>query len=661
MKQLLGLLSLVLITASVNAQQGIGAPEPLGDTYKIKLYRDDCKTGRCKEGGSGTLTFKSYSSLKEYTGSFGDENAFVNGLLIFNNGDTYEGSFKTSRANKYASLSVDYDSGTYTKKNEYRYTARFVDGRPEGETVIAFNNGAEFRCGLKKGLLNGTCVLRYADSSMYKGEYRDGYAHGKGIIQYSNGLVYDGEWKEGKREGFGVFTKKNERGYYFAGAFIKDYPNGLGKLALTGSPDTLTGTFANGHRNGFFEKKSPGGKLSYQYYKFDTLVYADLVKLPDDRYCMNGSCTAGKGRILEAGGVIYEGDVKNGKEEGTGMKTLANGAVYRGQFSNNNMHGKGRMVWPDASWYEGGWVNGLRAGTGTYHWADNSHYEGEFVNNDRSGKGRFTDASGNNYNGDWLNNKYNGKGTYTWINSNGKPDVYEGEWKDGNRTGKGVFTASSGLRYEGDFADGGYKGTGKLVTSDGDIYESTSWSGNNFTSGTYTKKGASPVPGIMKDNRFLDADAQAALRTPGANGVIPVEKRLADMHAGLTTGGPNITHAERTVNLAFGSYSIVVANWPMLASFATGFKQYYIVAGAGGKKYPVPFGIRITFEFINSKGELVDRKSVSGYNLEGVLNPPTDGDYTIQARYDFEGCINCEQPEGIRLTFTLLSRDYIYK
>gem|GEM_PF-1600329 len=665
MKQLIALLSFALLTVTGNAQQGIGAPIAPGDTYKIKLYRDDCKNGRCKEGGTGTLTFKSYSELKEYTGTFGEESAFVNGLLTFSNGDTYEGSFKTSRENKYASLTIDYDSGTYTKKNEYRYAARFVNGKPEGQTVVTFNNGAEFRCGLKKGLLDGACSLRYSDGGTYKGEYKDGYPHGKGVIHYANGLVYEGGWVAGKRTGFGSFTDKNQPGYYLAGAFSDDYPNGPGKVVLSGAPDTLIGTFANGHKNGFFEKKAPGGKSSYYYYKFDTVIYANLVKLPDDRYCLNGNCATGKGRIVEAGGVIYEGDVKNGRAEGTGTKTLAPGVVYTGSFSNNAMHGKGRITWPDGSWYEGDWVKDLRTGKGIYHWADNSAYDGEFLNNERSGQGKFTDANGNTYSGGWLNNKYNGRGTFTWVNANGKPDVYEGEWKAGNRTGKGVFTAANGLRYEGDFVDGAYSGTGKLITSTGDIYESTAWSGNSFSAGTFTQKGGTAVAGIMKDNRFLDAAAQQADEqarlNPGANGVIPVDRRIADMRAGRTTGGEPITHTVKTVNLAFGRYSIVVADWPMLASFAKGFKQYYIIAGAGGKKFPVPFAVHITFEFINSKGELISRQSVGGYDLEGVLNPPTDGNYTIQAKYDFEGCIGCEKIEGIRLNFTLMSRDYIYK
>ena len=139
-----------------------------------------------------------------------------------------------------------------------------------------------------------------------------------------------------------------------------------------------------------------------------------------------------------------------------------------------------------------------------------------------------------------------------------------------------------------------------------------------------------------------------------------VSKRIADLKSGMVHGGSNITHLEKTVDLAKGYYSIMISNFHMLASDTTGFKQYYLVAGLGGKKYTLPFGIHLTFEFMNRKGELVSRLDVNGYNLEGVFNAPEEGEYTIQVKYDFNGYISCAERGGARLSFTVLSRDYTY-
>jgi hypothetical protein len=44
-----------------------------------------------------------------------------------------------------------------------------------------------------------------------------------------------------------------------------------------------------------------------------------------------------------AGGVIYEGDVVNGKGHGTGKYTYPNGMVYEGDFVHGEYQGKGML------------------------------------------------------------------------------------------------------------------------------------------------------------------------------------------------------------------------------------------------------------------------------------------------------------------------------
>lgn len=660
MKKIISLILVVTLAGNAFAQSGLPSPPDLGDTYKINLYKDKCTDGKCKEGGTGTLRFKDYGDIKDFTGSFGEDGTFSKGLLRFNNGDVYEGTFKLiAPANKYAHPTVEYDSGTFTKKDKYKYTAKFLNNMPSGNTEVIFTSGANYKGSVKSGWYDGYGEMTFADGGYYKGNYKDGYYAGKGKIQYKTGLVYEGDWVKDKRDGKGVFTNVNEPGYYFSGPFKDNYPNGQGKILRTGSPDTMYGEFYNGYQTGFFEKRG-----EYQFYKTDTLLYDHLTKVAKG-YCISGNCVSGTGKMLLEDGALYEGDVKNGMAEGKGKTIFKSGIVYTGNYAGSEMSGKGKMLWTDGSSYDGDWAAGKRTGKGIYKWVSGSVYEGDWVNGNREGKGRLVLNDSSSYDGSWKNDTKDGKGKYIWGEGEWKNDSYNGDWENDARTGKGVYHSNNGNKYEGGFYKGQYAGAGTFTYASGGSYTSNNWDSFSFTSGTYKKSAdAQPEDGMLKDNRFLNAAAQAAAayadKNPGLAGTIPVAKRIADMNSGKAARGPNITHAAQTVNFARDRYSVIM-NWRMLSSYATGFKRYYIVAGAGGKKYPLPFGVHITFEFVNSKGELVKRQSVGGYDLEGSFDAPEDGEYTIQAKYDFEGCINCRQEEYARMTFTLLSIDYTYK
>ena len=99
-------------------------------------------------------------------------------------------------------------------------------------------------------------------------------------------------------------------------------------------------------------------------------------------------------------GVLYEGQIKNGKANGNGKMTLPNGGVIKGEFKNNSM------------------VDGVLY---------SMSIETEL------GK----------YDGEWMNNAFEGKG----VMRNAK-GTYNGDWKNGMMDGDGVFTTPSGLATE---------------------------------------------------------------------------------------------------------------------------------------------------------------------------------------------------------------------
>lgn len=163
--------------------------------------------------------------------------------------------------------------------------------------------------------------------------------------------------------------------------------------------------------------------------------------LPAKEFYPAGSQNTGNKKILHLkNNSIYEGEVKNGAANGTGMLTLADGSRYIGQFKNNKRNGKGVLLYPDGGRYEGDFENDARTGTGTMIWSSGDRYEGEFANGKINGNGTFTWASGDCYTGRFKDGSFNGNGSMKWVSG----DSYSGEWKDGEFNGYGTFTRKGG-------------------------------------------------------------------------------------------------------------------------------------------------------------------------------------------------------------------------
>ena len=110
----------------------------------------------------------------------------------------------------------------------------------------------------------------------------------------------------------------------------------------------------------------------------------------------------------------------------------------------------------DGSYYDGE-VNyeGEPDGYGELHWADGAHYAGYFVNGKIHGRGTMRHSDNTEFTGELRDGEFfEGKMVYT----DGR--VYEGHFKDGNFEGHGKFTYTDGSSYEGEFSQGQFHGKG---------------------------------------------------------------------------------------------------------------------------------------------------------------------------------------------------------
>ena len=59
-------------------------------------------------------------------------------------------------------------------------------------------------------------------------------------------------------------------------------------------------------------------------------------------------------------------------------KLVQNGSTYEGEFKNGKQEGEGKEIWNDGAFYEGHYEHGLRNGKGKFTWQEGTTYEGGF-------------------------------------------------------------------------------------------------------------------------------------------------------------------------------------------------------------------------------------------------------------------------------------------
>ena len=224
------------------------------------------------------------------------------GVLLFSNGDVYEGNF----------LDGDFDGhGKLTFYNGDVYEGDFVDGERTGQGVLTRLNG-----------------------DVYEGNFLDGDFDGHGKLTFYNGNVYEGDFSHGERVGTGTFRWFN--GDVYEGEFFDDRFNGYGVLIFANG-NVYEGDFVDGGRTG-------QGVFSWS----NGNVYAGN---------FNDGERTGYGVFTRFNGDVYEGDFLDGNFNGYGVMAFANGDAYEGDFVGGTFDGYGKYTFADGTVQEGRWSN----------------------------------------------------------------------------------------------------------------------------------------------------------------------------------------------------------------------------------------------------------------------------------------------------------------
>eukprot|EP01126_Amoeba_proteus_P028700 TRINITY_DN28292_c0_g1_i1.p1 TRINITY_DN28292_c0_g1~~TRINITY_DN28292_c0_g1_i1.p1 ORF type:complete len:287 (-),score=54.24 TRINITY_DN28292_c0_g1_i1:371-1231(-) len=189
----------------------------------------------------------------EGTGSSGinaEYGRFGQGVLVFSNGDKYEGSLTDMEPDGAGNLTL--------VSQGIQYEGYFHAGKPHGKGVLTNREGVyqgEFDSGRRHG--NGKMIFSLTNKEYdgswnnddfhgqgtlstpefcYKGNFKNGLISGKGRIEYTHEEgVYEGQFKAGRKHGKGKYTSKSGIFVSYIGDYSMDLKHGNG-----------TGTYANG-------------------------------------------------------------------------------------------------------------------------------------------------------------------------------------------------------------------------------------------------------------------------------------------------------------------------------------------------------------------------------------------------------------------------------
>lgn len=293
-------------------------------------------------------------------------------------------------------------------------------------------------------------TIKYPNGDVYKGKTEKKVPHGIGIMTYHNGNIYEGEWYYGFPCGKGKMTYEN--GNIFEGTWkVSSELSEINKSTIA--------TYLSKNKSFINQGKMIWANGDY----FEGSWSEELPFI-------------GKGKIHDAYGNIYEGEIEEGKYHGEGIMILKNKNKYEGHWKKGKFAGRGKMIYNNGDIYEGEWRNNIKEGKGIMRYADGSTFDGRWIDNKRS-YGKYTDTEYNTFNGSWKNDSiHSGVIHGVFINN-----YYDGDLQNGNLK-SGVFKGRlySTLDYEGTIKDFlPFDGNGRGFSVDKNFYDGK-WVRGNF-------------------------------------------------------------------------------------------------------------------------------------------------------------------------------------
>lgn len=94
------------------------------------------------------------------------------------------------------------------------YVGQCVDGLPNGNGIIVYDDGSEYKGDYKLGLRHGPGTMLWANGNYYTGSWLGNLPQGLGKMVWSDGRRYEGKWFRGKLQGYGTYVNTSGETIY---------------------------------------------------------------------------------------------------------------------------------------------------------------------------------------------------------------------------------------------------------------------------------------------------------------------------------------------------------------------------------------------------------------------------------------------------------------
>lgn len=376
-----------------------------------------CISGDC-QNGSGKFTFNNGDI---YEGDFKSGNINGQGKFTFADGDVYEGSFKINERSGF---------GTYTYTSGNKYVGNWENNQQNGKGIFTFANGVVYEGNFNASLREGFGTYTFANRNKYEGNWEKGLKHGKGILyDFIAGKKQEAIYKEGKVIKVLNTTDINENNHQTTSTtalnncISGNCQNGFGKMKYPNN-DVYEGLFVNGIRN---------GQANYKYSNGDN----------------------------------YYGTFEKGSQNGTGLFLFKSGDVYEGNYKNGLRNGFGTYLFSNGNYYFGNWVNGKLEGEVTYfEKKDNKQYQQVFKNGTVSQTLSTKNTAIKEENSECIVGDCKNGFSILFSSQADGDYMFVGNFKNEMLYGYAKSYINNKLTYEGEYSNNKYNGTGTLYSGD---------------------------------------------------------------------------------------------------------------------------------------------------------------------------------------------------
>lgn len=187
------------------------------------------------------------------------------------------------------------------------------------------------------GRPHGEGVQKYVDGALYSGQWEEGAAHGQGELRVSNGKEYKGSWKAGLKHGQG--REQYDGGSEYVGNFQKGHRHGHGTLTL-GNGSDYQGDFAEGEFHGEGQLRWPDGRVYVGQWQCGLMHGFGKYDWPD--------------------GKSHSGHYQEDRRHGAGVFHWPDGSLCKGRWQDGKLHGSGTYVDAQGVSKHGRWEHGER-------------------------------------------------------------------------------------------------------------------------------------------------------------------------------------------------------------------------------------------------------------------------------------------------------------